>query len=113
MANDKSKPVDLARDPTPEGEATGTFETPEERAEQAKHTRDMQKLAAQQGPIGKLIGSDDSSLNVSFILLMSGFIALGVVGVASIWADSVGTALERLLTFQLTVAGYIFGKKTN
>lgn len=111
--NSENKPVDLARDPTPEGEASGTFQTPEERAEQAKHDRAMQALAAQQGPIGKLIGSDDSSLNVSFILLMVGFVALGVVGFASIWADNLGTPLERLLTFQLTIAGYIFGKKTN
>lgn len=112
MTSHKNKSVDLEREPTPEGEASGTFETPEERAEQAKHNRAMQALEAQQGPIGKLIGSDDSSLNVSFILLMVGFLALGIVGVASIWADNVGTALERLLTFQLTVAGYIFGKKT-
>lgn len=113
MAAKNDGQVDLERDPTPEGEASTTFESPEERAEQARHKRSMEKLAAEQGPIGKLIGSDDSSLTVSFIILMVGFIALGVVGIASIWADGLGTALERLLTFQLTVAGYIFGKKSS
>lgn len=112
MAQVKEKQVDLERDPTPEAEASGTFESPEERAAQARHKRDMETLSAQQGPIGRLIGSDDSSLNLSFILLMVGFVALGVIGFASIWAENLGTALERLLTFQLTVLGYIFGKKT-
>lgn len=102
--------LDLVRNPTPAGEA-GDFQSPDEAALEAAHKRNMDNKSAEQGPIGKLIGSSDSSLNVCFVLLILGFIAMLVSGVAMIWSPDAGTVFERLITFELTIAGYVMGKK--
>lgn len=109
MTEDNSQ-LDLARNPTPAGEA-GDFQSSDEPALEAAHKRNMDNKSAEQGPIGKLIGSSDSSLNICFVLLILGFVAMLVSGIAMIWTAEAGTIFERLITFELTIAGYVMGKK--
>lgn len=103
--------LDLDRSPTPLSEA-GEFLSPDEMALEAAHKRKMADKSAEQGPIGRLIGSSDSSLNVCFVLLMLGALGICIAGVAMIWSASAVTAFERIVTFELTIAGYVMGKKT-
>ena len=44
--------------PTPEAEAE-LFESPEEKAENARHQREINRLNAERGPIGKFLGTTD------------------------------------------------------
>ena len=108
MAEDNQQ-LELTRDPSPVGEAD-QFSTPDERAVEAEHKRRMADKASEQGPIGRWIGSSDSSLTICFVLLILGFVAIGISGFAMIWSDNAATVLERLITFELTVAGYVMGK---
>lgn len=105
------KQLDLERNPTPAGEA-GEFQSVDEAALEAAHKRKMDDKSAEQGPIGRLIGSSDSSLNICFVLLICGFIAMIAAAIAMALSENVGAAIfERLITFELTVAGYVMGKR--
>lgn len=104
--------LELTRDPSPAGEAD-QFSTPDERVVEAAHKRKMDDKASEQGPIGKWIGSSDSSLNVCFVLLLLGFVAIAISGVAMIWSDSAVSVVEKLITFELTIAGYVMGKRAS
>ena len=106
----KKPQLDLQESPTPADEA-GDFQSSDEAAREAAHKRKMDDKSAEQGPIGKLIGSSDSSLNICFVLLILGFLAMLVSGFALIWEPKAATVFERLITFELTIAGYVMGKK--
>jgi len=106
-----SNQLELDQNPTPAGEA-GEFQSADETALEAAHKRQMDNKSSEQGPIGKWIGSSDSSLNVCFVLLVLGFAAMLVAGIAMIWSDSASTVFERLITFELTITGYVMGKKS-
>ncbi|MCV2893385.1 hypothetical protein [Lentibacter sp. XHP0401] len=108
MNQTKDKKLDVAEHPTPGNEADA-FSSPDEKAVEAAHKRNLEDKATEQGPFGKLIGSSDSSLNTCLILLLLGFIAIGISLVAMIWNDNAASALEKLITFELTIAGYVMG----
>jgi len=110
MAKSDSK-LELDRQPSPSEEAND-FSTPDERAAQANHNRSLETLKLEQGPVGRIIGSSDSSLNISFILLILGFLTMAVLGVSLIWSEFAKGLFEKLITFELTIAGYVMGKKS-
>lgn len=106
--------LDLEENPSPASEAN-QFSTPDERerAAAATHARMLSDKAAEQGPIGRVIGSSDSSLNICFILLILGFIAILISCIAMVWTEKAISVFEKLITFELTLAGYVMGKKTS
>ena len=67
---DNPEGIDLAKKPTPEGEAKA-FQTGD-RLEQA-HKHKMEGKSAEQGWVGRLIGSSDSLLNFCLLLALAGF----------------------------------------
>lgn len=108
----KDSQLDVAQDRTAGSEADA-FSTPDERVVEAAHKRSLEEKATEQGPFGRLIGSSDSSLNTCLILLLLGFIAIGISAFAMIWSDSAASVLEKLITFELTIAGYVMGKNSS
>lgn len=112
MAETESR-LDLAENPTASGEADD-FSTPDERKDTREKNHEIALLRQEQGPIGRLIGCSDSALTIAFILL-----ALGAIGIL---ASAIGVAyspdafegiVEKLITFELTIAGYVMGKKSS
>lgn len=74
--------------------------------------RELSLLKIQQGPIGSLIGCTDSSLTIAFVLLVLGFLGIVGCGIGMIWhADVFWNLADKLITFELTVAAYVMGKK--
>lgn len=111
MANNKHK-LDLEESPTPSGEADD-FSTEDERADARNKNHEIALLRQEQGPIGALIGCSDSALTIAFVLLGLG--AVGILGTAvglAYNASAFGGVIEKLITFELTVAGYVMGKKS-
>lgn len=108
---ESGKQLKLEENPTP-GEEASDFSTPDERAEDAKHRRVLKEKEAEQGPIGKLIGSSDSSLTICFALLVFGGLAILISLLLMIWVEGAQAAFEKLVTFELTVAGYVMGKRS-
>ena len=114
MAKDTQQ-LDLARKLTPKGWADG-FQSAHEVKRDAAHRRRMddkpvEQGIVEQGPIGQLIGSSASSLNVLFTLPILGFVALFVAGFAMIWSAEASGLVELPVTFEFTIAGYIMGRK--
>lgn len=71
-------------------------------------------LRQEQGAIGALIGCSDSALTITFVLLGLG--ALGILGAAIGLAHNASAfegVAEKLITFELTVAGYVMGRKSS
>ena len=111
MSEDKGT-IALDRNPTPKGESE-QFENLDERAAKSKQDHEARLLSMNQGPIGKLIGCTDSSLTIAFTLLLLGFIALICSFVGLIYKPEVFSPYpEKVITFMLTIAGYVMGKKT-
>lgn len=104
--------LELDRSPTPAEEAD-EFSSPNDRADVRNKSHELDVLAKQQGPIGGLIGCSDSALTIAFVLLGLGFLGIIGAGVGAAWRPDVfGVIVERLITFELTVAGYVMGKKS-
>ncbi|KAB7614587.1 hypothetical protein F9L33_08090 [Amylibacter sp. SFDW26] len=110
MGADTDNQLDIDQNPTPSDEA-GAFSSPDEKAVEAAHKRSLEEKETEQGPFGKLIGSSDSSLNTCLILLLLGFIAILISLFVMIWNDNAANILEKLITFELTIAGYVMGTK--
>ncbi len=68
-------------------------------------------MRTRMGPIGRLVGSEDTALTISFFVLTMCFGLLVLATVVSVWNASVLAAVgSDLFKVILTVAGYIFGK---
>ena len=65
MANNQPK-LDLEKSPSPADEA-GDFSTPDEKADVREKNHELEILKAKMGPIGRLIGSTDSSRTIAFV----------------------------------------------
>lgn len=110
MSNEES--IDLSKHPSPRDESVD-FSTPDERADERNKNHELEILKAEKGPIGRLIGSSDSSLNVAFILLAIGAVAiLGTLLAEGIVPGTYQGYFDKLVTFELTIAGYVMGKKS-
>jgi len=112
MTQTNDSQLDLAQDRTAGSEADA-FSTPDERVVEAAHKRNLEEKATEQGPFGRLIGSSDSSLNTCLILLLLGFVAIAISLIAMIWNENAVSVLEKLITFELTIAGYVMGKNNS
>jgi hypothetical protein len=78
---------------------------------QQARTHELALIQARMGPIGRLIGSEDTALTISFVVLVLCFMLLAISAIASIWNATVLTALSNdLFKVILAIAGYIFGK---
>lgn len=105
--------LELDRNPTPKNESED-FSTPDERADARNKNHELDLLRHEQGPIGWLIGCSDSALTIAFILLTLG--ALGILGtsIGMVWyPEAFSGIVDKLITFELTIAGYVMGKKTS
>ena len=111
--NKQSQTIDLGRDPTPSQEAED-FSTADERADQRNKSHELDVLRQQQGPIGRLIGCSDSALTIAAVLLVFGAIAIVATFIGLMMnPEPFSGVLDKLITFELTVAGYVMGKKTS
>lgn len=112
MTNSKPK-LDLEEKPTPSGEAND-FSTEDERADARNKSHQIALLRQEQGPIGSLIGCSDSALTIAFVLLGLGAIGIVATAIGTAYnAAAFGGIVDKLITFELTVAGYVMGKKSN
>ena len=68
----------------------------------------MDNKFAEQGRIGRFIGSSDSSLNVCFTLAFLGFIAIFII---LIFRPELQSIIDGLLAFISAIVGYFMGKK--
>jgi hypothetical protein len=106
-------PLSLDKNPSGSSESE-QFATPDERGDVRAKTHAIELLKQQQGPIGRLIGCADSALTIAFVLLILGGAAILASSFAMIWHPVEGAAVfEKLITFELTVAGYVMGKKSD
>lgn len=108
-----SEELQLDPNPTPRAEAQ-EFQNPDDKKRSQDQAHELAMLHGQQGPLGRLIGCSDSSLTIAFILLIVGA-ALIMAGGAAMLRDSAtfGSVEEKLITFELTVAGFVFGKRSS
>ena len=98
--------LDLDRKSAPKSEAAD-FER-DQAALDAQHNRRMADKQAEQGPIGRWIGSSDSSLNVCFIILLLIFAAIGI----TLFTEGLSTVFfDGLIALASTVIGYIMGNR--
>ncbi len=78
---------------------------------QIARNHELALLKTRMGPIGRLIGSEDTALTISFVVIVMCFAVLAMASFASIWNSTVLTAVgSDLFKVILAVAGYIFGK---
>ena len=108
--NQKSE---LEKNPTPSDEFSG-FQTPDEKALDAAHKRGLEEKAAEQGPLGRLIGSSDSILNTCWGIILGALAVQGITAVAMILSGALQTealhVISLLFALQSFVAGYLMGK---
>lgn len=62
--------LELAPNPTAANEAKD-FSSPDEKADARAKNHEIELLRVQMGPIGKLIGSTDSSKTIAFVAVVS------------------------------------------
>lgn len=111
--NSPEQPLKL--DPNPSAkEESDAFSSPDERADTRNKNHELELLRQQQGPIGRLIGCSDSALTIAFVLLGIGAVVILAAAVGMIWFPAeFGSILEKMITFELTIAGYVMGKKSD
>ena len=115
----KDNQLELEKNPTGSTEASEQFSTPDEKADLRAKTHELAVLNAQMGPLGKLIGSTDSSRTISFCAIIVLLIFMLIVfGIAS-WTgkgevgESSLTVISLLGSMVTACIGYIFGSKPN
>lgn len=111
MSNEDT-PLQIERNPTPKGEAAD-FENPDEKRLARKNKHELDLLDKQLGKIGCWVGSIDPSLNIAFVLLGVIAFLLLLSGIGINFKVEFQSITDKLITALLTVAGYVFGRKTS
>lgn len=107
--------LQLDRAATSEKEAQ-IFENKDDTLSRDKMAHELESLKIKQGFVGKVIGSSDAGINFAFTLTMF----LGVVILLSFlgmfWSTQHSAISQDIIRFSitgvLTIAGYVFGKKS-
>jgi hypothetical protein len=106
----KSRSLD--RTPTPEEESKD-FENPDEKMLQGQRAHELDVLSRKQGIIGKLTGSENSSLNTALVILLClVFLLAASMFYAAYFPEPGKQAIDNCFKAILAVAGYIFGVQT-
>ncbi len=114
--------LDLNREPSAREESREFSTDDEIRRERQKNTHEVKMVKLNQGPIGKLIGTTDSTLATACFLLALGVLSVIVLAFLAVFASSVGipynpeafdSFAEKILAFLSILAGYVFGVKTS
>lgn len=77
---------------------------------QSTRDHELNLLRVRMGPIGRLIGSEDNSLTISFAIAVMCFVVLIVSEICAIWNDKILSVADNAIKLLLAIAGYIFGK---
>lgn len=102
--------LELDPNPSPSGESE-EFSTADEKKAIRENSHQLEILRQEQGPIGKLIGCSDSALTIAFSLLVLGGVAILGTGIGlAVNPSAFAGIMEKLITFELTIAGYVMGK---
>ncbi|MEP5729773.1 MAG: hypothetical protein ABJL67_10385 [Sulfitobacter sp.] len=116
MLKPKDNKLDLDQNPTPDEEAND-FSSPDERADTRSKNHEIELLKVQMGPIGKLIGSTDSSKTIAFVAVGMCLVAMIIVFCvafnkeAGTIADGPSNVLSLLASIVTGCIGFIFGTK--
>ena len=109
---EENRRLELSRQPNPEDEAA-VFENPDEKRLDRAHRRDMEKLEREQGNLGAFLGTTNTSLKIAFIVISVSGACLIASAVGTIWIPELIELAKLGGTIMLTVAGYVFGVKSN
>lgn len=115
--------LDLDRDPTPAAES-GAFLNPDEKADERAKSHEIElrnialaEMQAQMGPIGKLIGSTESSKTIAFITALVCLLFMLLVFLMAFnqetgtISDTVWNLLSLLASIVTGCVGFVFGSK--
>lgn len=113
----KDKQLELEKNPTGGGEADEQFSTSDEKADQRAKNHEVKLLELQMGPLGKLIGSTDSSRTIAFLAIFLCFLLCAVIFCLAFdkTKGEIGDSAFQLLSLILSIVtgciGFIFGSK--
>ena len=116
MTQTDSNQLDLAQNPTGGSEAEA-FSTSDERADARSKNHEIELMKVQMGPIGKLIGSTDSSKTIAFVAVGMCLVAMIVVFCVAFnretgtISDGPANILSLLASIVTGCIGFIFGTK--
>ena len=113
---DEKRTLDLQANPTPKSEIED-FSTLDEKADVRAKNHEIAILQAKMGPIGKLIGSTDSSKTIAFLAVAFCLIFMITVFIIAFdeiegtLPDTVFNLLSLLGSIVTGCIGFIFGTK--
>ncbi|MGH1454845.1 MAG: hypothetical protein ACRBBV_16895 [Paracoccaceae bacterium] len=116
MTKPQDNKLDLGQNPTPADEADD-FSSPDERADARSKNHEIELLKVQMGPIGKLIGSTDSSKTIAFVAVGLCLISMIIIFCVAFDAksgtisDGPSNILSLLASIVTGCIGFIFGTK--
>lgn len=106
-------PVELDRTPSAIEESEA-FSTADERADIRNKHHELELLKHKQGIVGRLVGSSDANLTIAFVLLFLGAVGIVSCAIGMLWQPGLyESMINKLITAELTIAGYVMGKKTS
>ena len=109
--NQNNDQLTLDRAPTPTAESQD-FQNPDEKSEERARAHHLAVLQHEQGSIGKLIGSNDTSLTIAFVVIVVSGFSLFFSLIGLIWVPAFAELAKLSFTALMTVAGYVFGLKS-
>ena len=108
--------IELAKKPTPADEGE-KFSTAEENADKRTKSHEIEKIKLDQGSIGKFIGSTNTSLTITFMVLVFSFVLLMSIFAFSSYisdyqiSERISSVLYLIVSIITLCIGYIFGSK--
>jgi len=115
----KDKQLELENNPTADLEADQQFSTADEKADLRAKSHELAVLNAQMGPIGRLIGSTDSSRTIAFCAIIIILVFILIAFIIAYWVgdgeigESGLTVISLLGSMVTACIGYIFGSGHN
>ena len=106
---DGKNTLNVEPNPSPKAESHD-FSNADDRRRGQDYAHELALVDREQGPLGRLIGSKDSSLTIAFIVIAIAGVCIvgslfGMVWHPEMFLD----AVKFFGTVMLTVAGYVFG----
>lgn len=111
----KDNQLNLSKKPTGDGEADEQFSTADEKADLRAKKHELAVLNAQMGPLGRLIGSVDSSRTIAFCAIITILVFMLIAFIVAYWVgngeigESGLTVISLLGSMVTGCIGYIFG----